>query len=131
MIWKLYFLIFLLFIVSNWLDYVSNGLYWYHLFFVLSDVILLIGIFGYSFKRKIFYRSLWQMVLTPMVFVGLLGVMLITPEKEVSERFNHIDTLQEIMLILILVFLFVGPALVALCLYSYKSLNLWRAEADL
>jgi len=109
--WKIYFFILSFLLLIAYFDIFRSGATLFDFVDVIISLIALLGLFGYSFQRKIYNVRLWRtwLLLTHTVGVAQIQIKL---------------SLVEYMLTMLIIL----PEYIALFLYGYKSPNFWKAH---
>jgi hypothetical protein len=128
MVWKVYFLFFLLLILSNFYHYYTHGIHWWHAIYVLIDILWIMGLYGYSFKKQIFTQRKWRVIFPLTCLLWYAVGYFIPPEG--YEMFSHVEEAGTVGLVAVglIGLIFVGPCILGLSLYSFRAQHIWRVS---
>jgi len=134
--WKIFFFIysglFGLGLVASWNDPWPT----YDLFDLPIQIILLIGFFGFAFKRRIVHAKFWSIWLPIYIFWEIAYFFYFSNIEEGQNELEALDFsslgqgigLAELGILFAVIFIFFIPCL-SIYLYSYKSEDLWNSPS--
>jgi hypothetical protein len=121
--WKIYFFILLFLLLFSYADIMYKVATFFDYADIIISLIALLGLFGYSFQRKIYARKLWSTWFIVIIIWDVVHNMFITKLLGLAQ--NNIQFgLAEYLLGMLIVL----PEYIALYLYGYKSTDLWKGE---
>jgi len=121
--WKIYFFILSFLLLIAYFDIFRSGATLFDFVDVIISLIALLGLFGYSFQRKIYNVRLWRTWLFVIVIWDVVYNLLLTHTVGVAQIQIKLSLVEYMLTMLIIL-----PEYIALFLYGYKSPNFWKAH---
>ena len=120
--WKFYFFFYsILLVLSYWAGWGERWIVYDYLD-VPMQIILLAGIYGYSYKQRIGNVGFWRKWLPLVILWDLAGLLI---HYEPSQDNENTILMGVVIYILYLIII---PAYIAIYLYSHKSEKLWNPQ---
>lgn len=129
--WKIYFIALLVLSIGAYFAAFSD----YDYIDIPLNIISMIGLFGYAFKRCYFFRGFWKYWLFVIIFWDSLHVFLSIKYSWLNDR-ETIELAGQYFNVAIIIGAAIGlaiflPGFIALYLYGYRSRDLWDRDKDL
>jgi hypothetical protein len=119
--WKIYFFILSFLLLIAYFDIFRTGATLFDFVDVIISLIALLGLFGYSFQRKIYEKKLWQIWLFVIIIWDVIYNLLLTHTLGVAQNSIKLSLGGYIFNMLTLL-----PEYFALYFYGYQSSDLWN-----
>lgn len=129
--WKIYFIALLTLTIGAYIAAFSDFDY----IDIPLNMISMIGLFGYAYKRRFFFRGFWKYWLFVIIFWDSLHLFLSIKHSWINDR-ESIELAGHNFIVAIIIGAAIGlaiflPGFIALYLYGFRSKDLWDRDKDL
>lgn len=132
--WKIYFVVVLLLQIWAYSDGLpDNGIGIFKDLDFLFTIVMLMGLFGYAFKKRFLAQSFWKIwIFVIVVWDFLYGFYIINydmkNDPEIIELMSHNLLAVIAVIIALIIIAFILPSYIAVYLYGFRSNDIWDRD---